>query len=229
MPFQEGTWYDGVQVAETQQDIYDLGVFSLVTLVPDVSWPPVLREDGTEVLDLRISLKERLPREFRPGVGIGFERDRFDVHGSAGVSHLNLFRLLVKADAELIGGFAYLGPDDFFPIADLDASLRWPDFPVRTLTVFGNAGVELGVEVGYKFWTPEAEVGIAWSPLKQLKLSVSYSVSYFDLFLDDRVAALQEAGEFDDSDIEFEDGYFLSRLRQDIVLDLRDSAIAANA
>lgn len=227
--FKEGAWYDGVEVAETQQRIYDMGVFSLVTLSPDLAWPPALEDDGTETLNLAVGLKERKPGSITGGPGVGFQRDRFNVYGGVALRHVNLFRRLVKGDLALKAGYAYLGPDDHFPIANLTMGLRWPDFPVRTLTLFGNAGIELGVEVGYKFWSPELEAGIAWAPLKPLRLSLSYSVAYFDLFPDERVAALQASGQFDDSDVEFEDGYFLSRLRQDIVLDLRDQPMSSNA
>lgn len=226
--WEEGAPWNGDTVSTVQQAIYDLGLFSLVTVGPVPDRALILSDKGEEVVALQIILKERKPGTLRPGVGIGFQRDRFDVHGSIGVSHLNLLRRMVQGSVYLKGGYAYLGPDDHFPIGDLDLSLRLP-FPQIGLEFFGSAGVELDVQVGYKLWSPEAAAGAAISPWKPLRLSVSYSLAYFDLFPDDRVAELQVSGELDKSDIEFEDGYFLSRLRQEIVLDLRDKPLSASS
>jgi outer membrane protein assembly factor BamA len=225
--WEEGKPWDGDAVARTQQAVYDLGLFSLVTVGPVPDRALILDVDGKEIVGVQINLKERKPGTVRPGIGIGFQRDRFDVHGSIGLSHLNVFRRLVRGDLYLKGGYKFISEDDHFVVGNFDAALTWP-IPQAGLEFFGKGSVDLDVEVGYKMWSPEAEAGVAWSPWKPFRLALSYSLSYVDLFPDDRVAELQAAGELDKSDIEFEDGYFLSRLRQEIILDLRDQPLAAS-
>ena len=226
--WREGADWDGGLVNRTQQAIYDLGLFSLVTVGPLPDRALILNEDGRETVAVQIIVKERKPGTLRPGVGIGFERDRFDAHGSISVSHLNLFRRMVRGDVSLLAGYKFISKDDQFPIAALDASLRWP-LPRARLEFFGKGGIDLDVQVGYKVWSPEAGAGVAWSPWKPLRFSVSYTLAYVDLFPDERVAELRASGQLDRSDVKFEDGYFLSRLRQEIVVDLRDQPLSASS
>jgi outer membrane protein assembly factor BamA len=225
--WKQGTPWDGDQVSLTQQAIYDLGLFSLVTVGPQPDRALILDEDGREVVPVSITLKESKPRTIRPGVGIGFQRDRFDAHGSLSVSHRNLFRRMVRGDLSLKGGYKFISVDDHFPIGNFAASLRWP-LPRIGIEFFGTGTVDLDVEVGYKIWSPEAGAGVAWSPWKPFRLSVSYSLAYVDLFPNERVAELRDSGQLAASDIEFEDGYLLSRLKQEIVFDFRDQPMAAS-
>ena len=224
----QGETWDGGLVVRTQQAIYDLGLFSLVTVGPVPGRALILSPEGQEVVAVQINLKERKPGTVRPGIGIGFQRDRFDAHGSVSLSHLNVFRRMVKGDLYLKAGYKFINEDDHFPIGNFDASLRWP-LPRAGIEFFGTGGIDLDVQVGYKIWSPEAGAGVAWSPWKPFRLSVSYSLSYVDLFPDERVAELQASGELEKSDIEFEDGYFLSRLRQELILDLRDQPLSASS
>jgi|GEM_PF-1210292 len=225
--WEEGDPWDGSKVAQTQQELYGLALFGLVVVDIDSNAEIVVRDDGVEVLPVSVTLRENKAGTLTHGPGIGFERDRVDGHYKLKVQHRNLFRLLVRGDLDLQAGYKFLGPEDHFPTATLETELSWPDFPTRRLKLFGGFDIELDVEQGYKFWSPEFELGINWSPLAKLSITASYSLGYFDLFLQsDEVLRLQEEGTFA-SDTAFEDGYFLSRLRQDIVLDLRDNRLAA--
>ena len=220
--FHPGAVFDGSKVTSTQQAIYKMGTFSLVTVAPNLDDSPDVDEQGRAVVPVDIILRERKPRTFRGGGGLGWSRGSFDVHGAARITHLNLFRRLIRLELDVEGGFAYLGPQDLGPRGHAKLDLRWPDFPVRTLTLYGSAGVDTDVRAGYKFVQPEGDVGLVWEPLKYVRLAVSYKVSYFALY-DNR---LDDLGAIEVGNVSFDDGYFLSRMRQQLVVDLRDNLLA---
>jgi translocation and assembly module TamA len=226
--WRSGEPYDSRVVDRTQQAIYDMGMFSMVTVGADPTRPPVLDENGTEVMPLDILLKERKPGEIRAGGGVGWELGRIDVHGTFGMSHQNLFRRLLRGGFDITGGYAYLGPDDQFPIANGKGELRWPDFPVRTLSVFTSGTISLEVERGYRIFAPKFDAGLTWAPARPVKFTVSYGLGYFDLFPNERLEALRAQGAIRAQDTVFADGYLLNTVREDLLLDFRDNALAAN-
>lgn len=221
----QGEPWDGRKVGRTQQEVYDMGVFALVTVTPDLDAEVELRPDGTEVVPVDIYLKERKPRTFEGGGGFGFDLGGFDAHGRLSIAHVNAFKRLVRFESNLYGGFVFLGLEDFGPALDVDVSLSWPDFPARTLSVHVSAGLKMDVERGYKYLRPGGEVGIGWVPLRAFRITVSYSASYFKLY-DSRLGDVQLAGQGDE--IAFADGYFLTVLRQEALVDLRDNLLAPN-
>ncbi len=219
---EEGEPWDARKVAQTQQAIYDMGVFSLVTVAPDMDADIEPEPDGTEIVPVAIILKERKPRQFTYGGGLTFTASSIAFTGRLGIEHVNAFRRLVHFKADLVGGLKILGPEDVGPLLDLDVSLRWPDFPVKTIDVFVGGAVELDVETGYKYVQPEAEAGVVWSPWRPLKLSTTYSVLYFALY-DDRLDELDVGTE-----TLFDDGYLLTTLSPQLILDFRDNLLAPN-
>lgn len=221
----EGEPWDGRRVAQTQQAIYDMGVFSLVTVQPDMEADLKPDPDGVEVVPVRIFLKERKPRTFTGGAGISFTIDSLALTGRAQLEHVNSFRRLVHFKLLLLGGPKVVGGiEDFGPVVDIDASLRWPDFPVRTVDVFVAGGFSMDVERGYKYLQPEGEVGAVWSLWRPLKLSATYSVLYFKLY-DDRLDQLAPS---EITATTFDDGYLLTTLSPQLILDLRDNLLAPN-
>ncbi len=225
--FEEGERWSRSKLRVTQKAIYDMGVFALVTVGPDLEGEVELLEDGTEVVPVDIFLKERKPRSFVGGGGVGFTSGSFDVHGRASFSHINLGKRLVRFDLDFEGGFVYLGTEDFGPGGHLTAGLRFPDWPHRTIDLFLSGGVETDVQRGYKYVSPEGEAGVTWSPLRPLRFTLSYGVSYFGLY-DNRLDELELASVAASEGIALDDGYFLTVLRQEIVLDLRDNLLAPN-
>jgi outer membrane protein assembly factor BamA len=128
----------------------------------------------------------------------------------------------VRLELDVEGGFVYLGPEDLGPGGHAKLDLRWPDFPLRSLTLYGSGGIETDVRPGYKYIQPGGNIGLVWEPLKYLRLALSYNVSYFALY-DNR---LDDLAQVELGNVSFDDGYFLSLLRQEIVLDLRDNLLA---
>lgn len=214
-------------VRQTQKAIYDMGVFALVTVGPDLEGEVELLEDGTEVVPVDIFLKERKPQSFEGGGGIGFTSGSFDAHGRLAYSHMNLGKRLVRFDVDFEGGFVYLGTEDFGPGGHLTVGLQFPDWPHRTIDLFVSGGIETDVQRGYKYFSPEGEAGITWSPVRGLRFTLSYGVSYFGLY-DNRLDALDLAAAGASEGIALDDGYFLTVLREEIVLDLRDNLLAPN-
>jgi len=219
-----GAAFDQRQVDATQQAIYSMGLFSMVTVTPQLEASPGQDEGDGDRIPVEIRLRERKPRQFRLSGGLGWEVGRIDGHVSAGLKHINLFDLLVEAELELTGGYAFISKDDHGPIGSLKLGLRWPDFPVRTLTLHGNLAIRADVEQGYKLWSPEADVGLIWSPWRPLRINVGYRLSYNDLFPDDRLAELAAVN----PELALSDGYILSYFEQSVLLDLRDQPLAAS-
>jgi len=221
---QEGEPWDGRKIAQTQQAIYDMGVFSLVTVSPDMNAELEPDADGVEVVPVDILLKERKPRTFTGGGGLSFSIDSLTPTGRLQLEHVNAFRRLVHFKMALVGGVKFLGEKDIGPLVDFGVSLRWPDFPVRSIDVFVSGGLKFDVERGYKYLQPEGEVGFVWSLWRPLKLSTTFSVLYFKLY-EDRLDQLDPA---DVTDTTFDDGYLLTTLSPELILDLRDNLLAPN-
>jgi outer membrane protein assembly factor BamA len=223
-----GDPFDQRLLDETQQAIYSMGLFSMVTLNPQLSEEQADQHgehaEEAEQVPVQIRLRERKPRQFRLTGGMGWEVGRIDGQIGAQLTHINLFNLLVQAELGLSGGYAFLTEDDHGPIGSLKLALKWPDFPVRTLTLHGAAEIHTDVQQGYKLWSPKADVGLAWTPLTPLRINVAYRLSYNDLFPDERLSDLAEVN----PELALSDGYILSYFEQSVVLDLRDQPLASS-
>lgn len=217
----EGAAWDGRAVRDTQAAIYQLGIFSMVTVTPDLEGATEV--DGQLQVPLDVTLREQKPRSIDWGFGVGWQIGRFDVHGDIRLRHHNLWKKLLRADLAIEGGFAYLSPEDLGPVGKIEAEIAWPDFPVRTLSVHSKVAIDLRVEPGFQLWSPSVDVGLGFSPWKPLRIGVSYVLAYYDLFPDARVQQLN-----DTQALEYPDGYLLPALRQSVSLDLRDQPLAAS-
>lgn len=238
-----GADWDGSVVRRMQRGIYGMGVFSMVTVTPDLSGEHGVDADGRAIVPVNIALKERKPRSFAYALGVAWDIQGFTIEPlDITFGHINLGRRLIQATVNLKAGYRYLSASDHFPTAALTTELKWPDFPGRRFSVRAGAELELGVEKGYKFWTPSVTAGIGWSPLKPLKLDLSYNLAFFDLFeahigpLPTLPSPCPEVGKLpgqcnpptDVLSPDFPDNYLLSYFRQSVVLDLRDNPLAAD-
>jgi len=219
-----GAAFDQSLVDATQQAIYSMGLFSMVTVMPDLEAGKGGEAADRDRVPVQIRLRERKPRQLKLGGGLAWEVGRIEGQASAALKHINLFNLLVQAELALVGGYAFLSEDDHGPVGSLKLGLRWPDFPVRSLTLHSTVEIQADVEQGYKMWSPEADVGLAWSPWRPLRINVSYRLSYNDLFPDERLADLAEKN----PELALSDGYILSYFEQSVVLDLRDRPLATS-
>ena len=239
-----GALWNGRQVQKTKRAIYGMGVFTMVTVTPALQGDR-RDEDGRLIVDVNLALRERKPRSFTYQPGVQWDIQGFSILPAAFVfENVNLGQRLVKATATLNGGYRFLDATDHFPTGLADIAFEWPDWPAVNLTLRAGADVELGVEKGYKFWTPGARVGMGWAPLPALKFGVDYNLEYYDILpesvrigpVPDIPSPCPEVGKLpgectppsDASTPEFDDNYLLSYFRQTAVLDLRDNPLAAN-
>ena len=215
-----GQPFDQRLLDETQQAIYSMGLFSMVSLNPGAGIEASVDQEQPQLerVPVHIRLRERKPRQFRLKGGMGWELGRVDGQVGVQLNHINLFDRLIQAELALSGGYAFLTEDDHGPIGSVKLGLRWPDFPVRTLTLNGSAEIFTDVQQGYKIWSPKADVGLTWMPFRPLRINFSYRLSYNDLFPDDRLSDLAA----ENPELALSDGYILSYFEQSVVLDLRD-------
>jgi len=218
------TPFSAEAVRKTQQGIYGMGLFALVTVTPQLDGEHDKNEQGEERIPVAIVLQEAKPgtREF--GFGVGFQVGEVNTYGSIQVTHLNLFRRLVRAELGARAGFTFLSEADFGPIVNVRPEIVVPDFPARTLTFHTGVELDLGVEVAYWLASVEFDIGLTWAPVKPLKFDLSFELGYFDLINDDRLAALESVI----AELGFTDSYLLYAFRQSLILDLRDEPLRAS-
>ena len=216
--------YSAEEIRKTQQAIYAMGLFSLVTVTPELTSEHPENAAGDERIPVRIALQEARPGRREWGFGVGYQRGEFSTYGSFDIAHLNLFRRLVRAELAAKAGFTVLSEADFGPLLRVRPELLIPDFPVRTLTLHAGVELDLSVEVGYWLGSVGVDVGWTWAPIKGLKVDISFELGTFDVFRDDRLAAAAAAN----TAMAYEDLYLLFALKETLILDLRDKPLAAS-
>jgi outer membrane protein assembly factor BamA len=239
-----GAPWEGSAVQKTKREVYGMGVFTMVTLTPGIDPARTLDAQGRLIVPVDIDLRERKPRSFEYSPGFAWDTQGFTLLPlDITFGQINLGRRLVQATATFKGGYRYLSPTDHFPTAAASLEFKWPDFPARNLSLRARGDVDLGVERGYKFWTPGAAVGLGAAPLPWLKLDVSYNLQYYDILpeswrigpVPEVTSPCPEVGKLpgdctppsDALEPQYDDNYLLSYTRESIVLDLRDSPLAA--
>ncbi len=215
--------YSATAIRKTQRAIYGMGLFSLVTVTPQLQGAHDKNDAGEERIPVSINLQEAKPgtREF--GFGVGFQVGEVNTYGSIEIAHLNLFRRLVRAEIQARAGFTFLSEADFGPLLNVRPEILVPDFPARTLTFHTGVELDLGVEVAYWLGSVEFDVGLTWAPVTPFKFDLAFELGFFDLFNDDRLAALDAVV----AELGFTDRYLLYTLRQSAILDLRDQPLRA--
>ena len=215
--FKPGQPWDDRKLTATQRDIYDMGMFSMVTLSPDINSEPLYDAKGRQVVPVNLMVRERKARNLELGGGLGWEAGRIDLHAAAHVTHNNILRQRIRGTGDLELGFAFINSDSLGLTGKLELGLQAPDFPLRGLTPSVKAGISLDVEDGYNLWSPSGEAGLTWAPLTALRLQVFYRAEYTDTF---------SSSELENSSVD--DSYLLSMIRESILLDLRDQPMAAS-
>lgn len=230
-------------VQRTKREIYGMGVFTMVTLTPGLDGERTTDAEGRLVVPVDVALRERKPRSFEYSPGFAWDSQGFTLLPlDITFGHINLGRRLIQATANVKVGYRYLSRADHFPTGAANLEIKWPDFPARNLSLRAQTDVELGVERGYKFWTPGGALGLGIEPLPWLKFDLSYNLAYYDILPEAwRIGAVQdisspcpEVGKAVGNctppvdEPLFDDNYLLSYLRESVVLDLRDNPLAAN-
>ena len=109
------------------------------------------------------------------------------------------------------------------PIADVASALTVPQVFGKRWSLSVDARVQVGVEPGYRFFSPELAPGMTWKRSKALSVVLGYRIRYFDYF-DFTI----DVADIIDSPLglDLTDPYLLSTLEQRVTLDLRDDPIS---
>ena len=240
LAFDEGDPYRASKLAETQQRLFSLGVFSVVNVVPVLD-----QSEGSEI-PVHIFLTERQPQQIKVGGGFLVESGKQDVHTSATYSHANVGNRLVRFEGVGSLGYTVIGNVDLSGVADefdeaiggdgdeeafevtdqgfiygVETNVTVPrPLGLRGTELTLSASVEKIIEPSYEYISPQISPGVNWrlpAPLSSLSLTGSYGLSVF-IFQN-----LEEGATLDSSlpqDLE-NDRYVLSELRQAITYDTR--------
>ncbi|MCB9777802.1 MAG: BamA/TamA family outer membrane protein [Alphaproteobacteria bacterium] len=236
--FEEGDAWRLSRLAETQQALFGLGTFSVVTITPLKDQATEL-EDGLVSVPVRIDLAESNARQLRVGGGVAAQSARQELHASIGFSHANVRNRLWRLDTGASAGYASVvtwaelaeqGLPALWqrggPIAEVTAALEIPRFPLRRWRWVNEAGFELGIEPDYRFASPTASTALVWRISRKWSTRAGYRITFFDYFdstLPDETSLLDRRGRA--LGLDFSDPYLLSMLQQQLVYDSRDDPI----
>ena len=215
----EGEATDPSDLEQTRQKLYQLGIFSLVTVEP--------AREG-EVVPVEITLQPNEPRAIAAGFGLSAQSGRQEGLGFVRFQHANALQRLISFESRLQAGYAVL-----------DRSLWRRDDGVVRHGPVGEATVDLGLPgVGPRGWqvhtqlsyeraltetaiTDQPEATLSWSGpiLDRLSLSLAYRLRYTRYA--DLQVPLDELGVIA-RDLR-EGRYFLTELEQKLVYDDRDN------
>ena len=221
---ERGDLYSLGKLQKLQSDLFGMGVFSMVTVAPDLSDP------SSNVVPIHVSIRESKPMSIKLGVGVGMERGRDDAHVSLGISHRNLFGRLLQLHSDTRLGWAVvpdlINHETHGPIVEQELYLVEP-LPIRALTLWQRAGFELDVESGYKFLSPSASVGLDVRLHRTLSVGLAYNYEFFWLYWQDPdLVALADSDEI--PEIDTDGKYNLSYLEQSLTWDARDDPVNTN-
>lgn len=217
-----GHVYSTGKLRRLQDDLFGMGVFSMVTVTPDLSDPT---EDE---VDVQVALRESRPISIKVGGGLGMERGRDDAHVSFAFSHNNLFGRLIQLSIRNKFGWAVV-PDILHaasngPLLEGETELSQPGVPFRTTTLRQKVGFELGVESGYKFLSPEVAAGLDWRIHRLLSAGIGYNLEFYWLYWQDP-ELFNTLEDVDLPEIDMDGTYALSSLEQHVVFDARNDPL----
>lgn len=202
--FAEGAPVTPATLQRMEKSIYALDLFRSVVAVP----AEAPAADGT--LDVTVHVDELPPESIQLGVGVGFEPTRWVQRGIVRYGHDNLFGRLVRFDVRLTAGWAELptpwAPDAHGPVAELAPRLRLKGLLEDELVWSVTPAIELGIEEGYRFYTPSGRVGVSRFLFGRTLAELAYEVSFFDFF--DIARGLDDGST--DLGFDFRDPYLLS-------------------
>ena len=165
-----GERYDPRKMAETQRNLFGLGVFSVVQVLPQ------LDVEG-QVVPIRIQVTETRFRELKAGAGAAFGAGFFRNDGMGEVravgrfSHTHLFSRLIRVEAEATGGYRVFDPFEDVVVESLTDTQA--DTVVADTTTDGGPFVASSASMVY----PEI-FGTRWSHTPDVGFEVGRERSY---------------------------------------------------
>jgi outer membrane protein assembly factor BamA len=210
-------------VERARSRAYALGVFSSVRATYEkVPGQP-------DQVDVVLNVQESTLNELRLGGGFGIEQYRTEVRLQARYRRRDFLGGLRMLDVRLAP--AYVAVPAFWdmqrhgPAATAEVTLTQPAISFLS-QIRTTVGYDVGIEYGYQYHGPRAMIALArffWR--ERVQLALAYNFNFLDFFNTDP-AILQDptqAGRV----YGYVDPYRVAWLQQDVVLDLRDSALDA--
>lgn len=127
---EEGDAFSAADLARTQRDLFALGTFSVVNVVPELDVAPKpddrveqqatqdsdddrvpeleAPEEPSDVVPIRVELQDSRWRQLRLGGGVALEDGKQDLHASAEFQHANLLNRLWRLEVETRAGYTWL-------------------------------------------------------------------------------------------------------------------------
>lgn len=192
-------------------------------------WSP-----GT-VIPVRIDLVEGSFQQMRVGVGALVEGGRYQAHVSGDYGNVNLANRLIRLNWNNRLGYAIFPqdglldengdfelPEDRGPIILSEPELVIPHFPARAWQASLGVSVEVGVEQGYRFFSPKLTPALRWRVTDRIDVELGYQLVFFDYLTDieDLAGISNNRLGLDNSD-----PYLLSLLQQKLIYSSRDDVL----
>lgn len=234
-----GDPYSPEAIESTRSALFGLGVFSVVDVTP------ITEDPESATVPVRTEVRNSKWRRLKLGPGLEAETGQGTIYGAGEWEHSNLFGKLwhftqtarVGATGLLAAGLPDSGSGSgtfslthltVAPTIDLSSTLGVPHTPGPGWELGFTGRLQVGVEPGYRYVSPEFSPGVAWHPKvrqgrEDLILSLSYQARYFDYY-----AFTVDIQDIEDSPLglDLTDPYVLSMLSQSVVWDGRDDRLA---
>lgn len=192
-----GERYDPEAMNETQRNLFGLGTFSVVQIIPEL--------DGTsQQIPIRIEVTEARFREIKVGGGAAAGGSQGEVRGRFAAEHKNLFGKLLRVDVDATAGQRVLtqpgsgvSPADvrglvdeqdiqglqdnvvLGPFATVNADAVWPNlFGYPNLSHTPETRYELRREFYQSYHDVSLAPALTWRPHPRLAISPTYRWEY---------------------------------------------------
>lgn len=233
-----GDAFSATALGRTQRDLFALGTFSVVNVVPELD--PLGGPNGgpNPIVPVRVELTESRWRQLRVGGGVAVQNGKQDLRASTELQHVNLLNRLWRLQTAVQGGYTWLARwDDVLsseesaastgalsggPSAKISADLTIPRFPTPKWRLEHHAAFELGVEENYQYATPTFSTALSWRPGHRWVLGFSGNLQYYLYFNEPAgFSGLSTSG----SALDTANPFFLTYLQETALYDSRDDVL----
>lgn len=225
LAFEEGDAFRASKLATSRASLFSLRVFSLVNVLPDLSDP------SSPVVPVRIEIREGKTRSLEVGPGFQVEPGQSTLFAEAQWRDDDVASRLWRNEQHTRVGVGALtstsdvGEDGVVvskgvPVVDVEGAVTVPHVAGPKWSFSAGGHVELGIEPGYRFFSPEVAPAMTWTGVPRLTVTGGWKLKYndyFDVTLDDDgLASL---------DLELPDNYLLMMLFQRVAYDGRNDPL----
>jgi translocation and assembly module TamA len=199
----EGRAFNTSDLAETQRNLFGLGTFSLVQVVPQIP------EEG-DVVPVKVKLSESRFRQLKVGPGVGIQSGEQMVRAQLGFNHANLFERLLQLETSAVVGYKTFGnfalvrsSEDQVeteaaqggPFVSLEGGLDWPRFFTRRLSFRQEISTTWDREQGYEYVLLSAVPSFSYKLSPRITLTQAFHAEFWFLTLEEGVAAPDFCGD----------------------------------